>query len=102
MQLAFVTVADPGTEPDPRRAVIGCYLQMLEVAARHGPERRDSETPTEYLRRMLASTAATATPATSLTRLFDRARYSQQHRSGNRCLRRWRGWHRRHRRYGRR
>jgi hypothetical protein len=33
MQLAFVTVADPGTEPDPRRAVIGCYLQMLEVAA---------------------------------------------------------------------
>ena len=78
MQLALVTVADPGTEPDPRRAVIGCYLQMLEVAARHGPERRDSETPTEYLRRMLASTAATATPATSLTRLFERARYSQQ------------------------
>ena len=33
MQLALVTVADPGTEPDPRRAVIGCYLQMLEVAA---------------------------------------------------------------------
>ena len=32
MQLALVTVADPGTEPDPRRAVIGCYLQMLEVA----------------------------------------------------------------------
>ena len=78
MQLALVTVADPGTEPAPRRAVIGCYLQMLEVAARHGPERRDSETPTEYLRRMLASTAATATPAPSLTRLFERARYSQQ------------------------
>ena len=42
--------------------MIGCYLQMLEVAARHGPERRRSETPAEYLRRMLATTAAAAAP----------------------------------------
>ena len=37
MQLALVTVADPGTEPDPRSAVIGCYPQMLEVV-RESPE----------------------------------------------------------------
>lgn len=77
-RLAGISVADPGTEPDPRRAVIGCYLQMLEVAARYGPERRGSETPTEYLHRILAVTAACAAPASSLTGLFERARYSQR------------------------
>lgn len=78
IQLTCLTVADPDAEPDPRRAIIGCYLQMLEVAARHGPERRHTETPTEYLRRMLAATVAAAAPATSLTGLFERARYSEQ------------------------
>ena len=78
IQLALVRVADPATEPDPRRAVIGCYLQMLEVAASNGPERRGSETPGEYLRRMLATTAVTMAPATSLTGLFELARYSRQ------------------------
>jgi hypothetical protein len=58
--------------------VIGCYLQMLEVAARHGPERRRSETPGEYLHRMLAATTAATAPETSLTGLFERARYSRQ------------------------
>jgi hypothetical protein len=77
-ELALVTVADPSTEPDPRRAVIGCYLQMLEVAAKSGAERRTSETPTEYLRRILAATAAGRAPAISLTGLFERARYSRQ------------------------
>ena len=78
IQLTCLTVADPDAEPDPRRAIIGCYLQMLEVAARHGPERRHTETPTEYLRRMLVATVAAAAPATSLTGLFERARYSEQ------------------------
>jgi len=75
-KLAAVSVADPTAEPDPRRAVIGCYLQMLEVAARHGPLRRATETPTEYLRRMLAMTGTRKGPATSLTALFELARYS--------------------------
>jgi len=77
-ELGALSVADPSTEPDPRRAVIGCYLQMLEVAARHGPERRRTETPSEYLRRMLAMTGVSAAPATSLTGLFERARYSER------------------------
>jgi hypothetical protein len=51
---------------------------MLEIAARHGPERRRSETPAEYLRRILAITAAAATPATLLTGLFEQARYSER------------------------
>jgi hypothetical protein len=78
VQLALVKVADPFCEPDPRRAVIACYRQMLEVAAKHGPERRRSETPTEYLRRMLAVTASAKAPAASLTRLFEQARYSKR------------------------
>ena len=76
--LGGLTVADPSVEPDPRRAVIACYLSMLEVAARHGPERRGTDTPTEYLRRMLALTGAGEAPATSLTELFERARYSER------------------------
>ncbi len=75
-ELAALSVADPSAEPDPRRAVIGCYLQMLEVAARHGPARRVTETPTEYLRRMLALTGTSEGPATTLTALFELARYS--------------------------
>ena len=76
--LAGVSVPDPMAEPDPRRAVIACYLQLLEVAARHGPERRMSETPAEYLRRVLTRTEGATVPATSLTGMFEKARYSAQ------------------------
>ena len=78
LALGGLRVADPDAEPDPRRAVIACYLSMLDAAARHGPERLDTETPTEYLRRMLAMTGAGPVPATSLTELFERARYSER------------------------
>jgi len=76
LRLAGVSVPDPNAEPDPRRAVIACYLQLLEVAASHGPERRQTETPTEYLHRALTHSDAAAAPATSLTGLFERSRYS--------------------------
>jgi hypothetical protein len=78
IELAGLSVADPTAEPDPRRAVIACYLQLLEVAARHGPGRQSTETPTEYLRRVLAVPGAAAGPAICLTGLFERARYSRQ------------------------
>ena len=78
-QLALLDVADPSTEPDPRRAVVACYLALLDVAGRCGPERRCSETPAEYLRRALSVSEAAALPATVLTRLFERARYSRAH-----------------------
>jgi hypothetical protein len=65
-------------EPDPRRAVIACYLRLLDVAAQHGGQRRETETPAEYLRRVLTATDAAADPATCLTSLFERARYSRR------------------------
>ena len=76
--IAGVSVADPSAEPDPRRAVVACYLRLLEIAANYGPERNSSETPAEYLRRVLSFTATAAVPAASLTGLFERARYSRQ------------------------
>jgi hypothetical protein len=77
-ELGTLAVADPSAEPDPRRAVIACYLRLLEIAARHGPQRRQSETPTEYLRRALSVSQPAAVPARALTALFERARYSRQ------------------------
>jgi hypothetical protein len=76
--LAALSVQDPTMEPDPRRAVIACYLRLLDVAAQHGGQRRETETPTEYLRRVLTATDAAADPATCLTGLFERARYSRR------------------------
>jgi len=77
-QLAALNMADPQAEPDPRRAVLACYLALLDIAARCGPERRRCETPAEYLRRALSVTEAAVVPATSLTRLFELARYSNR------------------------
>jgi hypothetical protein len=74
---AGLRMPEPTVEPDPRRAVISCYLRLLEVAASKGPGRREAETPTEYLLRALARNEAAVAPGTSLTKLFERARYSQ-------------------------
>jgi hypothetical protein len=78
-QLAALYMADPQAEPDPRRAVLACYLALLDIAARYGPARRRSETPGEYLRRALSVNEAAVVPATALTRLFELARYSHRH-----------------------
>jgi hypothetical protein len=76
--LAALRVQDPSVEPDPRRAVIACYIRLLDVAAEHGGQRRENETPAEYLRRVLITSDAGADPATCLTGLFERARYSRR------------------------
>jgi hypothetical protein len=53
-------------------------MRLLDIASRHGPARRRSETPTEYLRRVLSVTEKAAVPAATLTGLFERARYSRR------------------------
>jgi hypothetical protein len=63
-------------EPDPRRAVIAAYARMESVLARHGLRRRPSETPLEYLRRVLLGLTERGDAVQRLTELFERAKFS--------------------------
>ena len=65
-------------EPDPRRAVIRAYVGMESTLARHDLARRPSEAPDEYLARALAAVRLSRRASERLTRLFERARFSEQ------------------------
>ena len=69
-------------EPDPRRAVIAAYARMEGVLARHGLRRRPSETPLEYLRRILLGLTSRGDAATALTSLFEQAKFSRHEIDG--------------------
>jgi hypothetical protein len=69
-------IEDLEAEPDARRAVIAAYARMEGVFARHGLSRRASETPLEYLRRILLGLTARADAVTRLTDLFEQAKFS--------------------------
>jgi Domain of unknown function (DUF4129) len=69
-------IDDLEAEPDARRAVIAAYARMERAFARHGLRRRASETPTEYLRRILLDLTARADAVGRLTALFEQARFS--------------------------
>ena len=68
---------DLRAEPDPRRAVIAAYVRLERVLAAHGVARRAAEAPLEYLGRVLAELSVREIPARELTRLFERAKFSQ-------------------------
>jgi hypothetical protein len=79
-QLAAVfddTLDDLRAESDPRRAVIAAYARLERVLAAHGTARRGSETPDEYLGRVLAELAIDAKAVRRLTDLFSGAKFSQ-------------------------
>jgi hypothetical protein len=67
---------DLGDERDPRRAVIAAYARMEDVLAEHGLGRRPSETPYEYLARVLTDLRASERSARRLTELFEWAKFS--------------------------
>lgn len=64
-------------ESDPRRAVVRAYAVMERALARQGWQRRSSETPLEYLERVLCSAPIGSHEASQLTDLFEVARFSQ-------------------------
>lgn len=70
-------IDDLEAEPDARRAVIAAYARMEGVLARHGARRRASETPLEYLRRVLLELTAQSAAVTRLTDLFEEAKFSR-------------------------
>ena len=62
---------------DPRSAVIAAYVAMEGTFAAHGLTRARNEAPREYLRRLLATDSANDRDATTLTSLFEEARFSR-------------------------
>jgi hypothetical protein len=70
-------IDDLEAEPDARAAVIAAYARMEGVLARHGLRRKPSETPLEYLRRILLGLTARADAVTRLTSLFEQAKFSR-------------------------
>jgi Domain of unknown function (DUF4129) len=69
-------IDDLEAEPDARAAVIAAYARMERVFERHGLDRRPSETPFEYLRRILVGLGSRAEPVSRLTALFEQAKFS--------------------------
>jgi uncharacterized membrane protein len=67
---------DLEAEPDARRAVIAAYARMERAFARSGLRREPSETPTEYLRRILLELTTRVDAVRRLTTLFEQARFS--------------------------
>jgi uncharacterized protein DUF4129 len=64
-------------ELDPRKAVIATYARMETTLAGAGLPRSPSETPLEYLGRILRELLNTSADAVSrLTALFERAKFS--------------------------
>lgn len=76
-------IDDLEREPDARRAVIAAYARMEGVLGRHGLARRFSETPIEYLRRVLSRVTAHGEAVTRLTTLFERAKFSSHEIAGD-------------------
>jgi hypothetical protein len=71
------TLDDLRRERDPRRAVIAAYARMERSLGGYGLPRRPAEAPLEYLGRVLAELAGSAAAARRLTRLFERAKFSE-------------------------
>ncbi|HEY6961789.1 MAG TPA: DUF4129 domain-containing protein [Gaiellaceae bacterium] len=67
---------DLAAEPDARRAVIAAYARMERTFAGHGLQRRASETPVEYLRRILLGLTSRSEAVARLTGLFEQAKFS--------------------------
>jgi hypothetical protein len=70
------TLDDLRGERDPRRAVIGAYVQMERALAASGLPRAAAEAPEEYLRRALEELELSSGAAGRLTALFAWARFS--------------------------
>jgi hypothetical protein len=70
-------IDDLENEPDARRAVIAAYARMENVLARNGLKRSPSETPVEYLRRILLGLTSRGDSVSRLTSLFEQAKFSR-------------------------
>ncbi|HYB41130.1 MAG TPA: DUF4129 domain-containing protein [Candidatus Methylomirabilis sp.] len=65
-------------ETDPRRAIVRCYRRFEQVLARSRLPRAPWQTSLEFMREALRRLPVPAEAAQRLTRLFERARYSDE------------------------
>jgi Domain of unknown function (DUF4129) len=71
------TLEDLQRERDPRKAVIAAYARMEQSLGVYGLPRRPWEAPLEYLGRVLAELTGSGSAARRLTKLFERAKFSE-------------------------
>jgi hypothetical protein len=71
------TLDDLRAEKDPRKAVIAAYSRMERSLASYGLPRHAFEAPVEYLARVLAELDVAGPPARKLTKLYERAKFSE-------------------------
>jgi hypothetical protein len=71
------TIDDLRAMTDPRRAIIAAYARLERVLAANGIPRGASETPDEYLQRVLLDLELDSGAVERLTALFTRAKFSQ-------------------------
>ena len=76
-QMLNDTLDDLHREPNPRRAVIAAYARMEGSLGAYGLPRRPWEAPLEYLGRVLTELIGSGSSARRLTRLFERAKFSE-------------------------
>jgi Domain of unknown function (DUF4129) len=74
VEAALVSLREPA---DPRAAVIEAYARMEHVLAERELGRRTPEAPREYLRRVMREQGMPAESLTTLTALFEEARFSR-------------------------
>ncbi len=71
------TLDDLRAEGDARRAVIRTYARMEKTFGAYGVSREESETPQEYVERVLARLQVSAFAVQRLARLYERAKFSE-------------------------
>jgi hypothetical protein len=70
------SIEDLRSIADPRTAVIACYARMERFFRAEGLSRRPSDTPLEFIARALRMRSIEGPSPLGLTRLFERARFS--------------------------
>jgi hypothetical protein len=70
---------DPRAEPDARRAIVLAYRRFERALGAVRLSRAPSQTPSEFMREVVASAPVPRAPVERLTALFELARFSDRH-----------------------
>lgn len=77
LDVDIVAAAEALAAGTPRNAIVHCWMQLERDASAVGLARRDSETATEYVERVVASSSVDPGPIAELASLYREARFSR-------------------------